>query len=80
MVEIWGNKPADERTIAAFARLNYIHGHYIKKGLISNDDMLYTLAQFMCEPIKYVNFFLVCSRTPFIKALHSSILLCHAHI
>jgi hypothetical protein len=53
--EIWGNKPADQRTIDAFARLNYIHGHYIKQGLISNDDMLFTLAQFMCEPIKYVS-------------------------
>ena len=40
------------RSIEAFARLNYLHGHYIKQGLISNDDLLYTLALFMLEPLK----------------------------
>lgn len=35
--------------------MNYIHGHYQKSGRISNDDMLYTLALFALEPIRWIN-------------------------
>jgi len=52
VAEIWGVPPGDERHIDAIARLNFIHSHYIKRGLISKDQMLYALAQFMLEPIK----------------------------
>lgn len=66
--EIWANSPTDERTIEAFARLNYIHGHYIQRGLISNEDLLFTLAQFMCEPIKCVSAFCPLSPSPLLFA------------
>jgi hypothetical protein len=54
IVEIYGNAPADSRTLEAFARLNYLHGLYIKQGRISNDDMLYTLSLFMLEPPRMI--------------------------
>ena len=53
-VEIWGNKPSDQRALEAFGRLNYIHGHYRDSNRISNDDMLYTLALFAIEPVKFL--------------------------
>lgn len=46
--------PDSERACAAIARLNYIHGVYQRAGKISNDDMLYTLALFVGEPIKFI--------------------------
>ena len=54
VVEIYGNSPTDPRTQEAFARLNYLHGLYIKQGKISNDDLLYTLALFMVEPSRMI--------------------------
>ena len=54
--EIWGNKPSDERSHEALARLNFLHGHYIAQGLISNDDLLYTLSLFLLEPIRWSGF------------------------
>lgn len=36
------------------ARLNCIHAHYLDQGLISQDDMRYTLALFACEPVRWV--------------------------
>lgn len=41
--------------MTAFGRLNYLHGHYIKAAKISNDDMLYTLALFMNQPVEWIN-------------------------
>ena len=55
ITEIYSNAPSGERGIEAFARLNYLHGHYIKQGRISNDDMLYTLALFMNHPCEWIN-------------------------
>ncbi|KAJ9652114.1 hypothetical protein H2198_008642 [Neophaeococcomyces mojaviensis] len=55
VTEIYTNAPNGERGIEAFARLNYLHGHYIKQGKISNDDMLYTLALFMNHPCEWIN-------------------------
>lgn len=55
IVEIYSNPPDDPRSHEAFARLNYLHGHYIKSGRISNDDMLYTLALFMNHPVEWIN-------------------------
>lgn len=41
------------RRIDAIARMNYLHGRYIRAGKISNDDMLYTLGLFVLEPIRW---------------------------
>jgi hypothetical protein len=42
------------RAISALSRINYIHGIYQKDGLISNDDMLYTLSLFAVEPRNWI--------------------------
>lgn len=55
ITEIYSNTPDDPRSHEAFARLNYLHGHYIKAGKISNDDMLYTLGLFMNHPVEWIN-------------------------
>lgn len=47
--------PEAERTNQAIARMNVIHSMYQKAGLISNDDMLYTLALFATEPRWFCN-------------------------
>src|SRR5271167_3435757 len=54
ITEFTANPPTHTRTIEALARMNYIHGFYRKSGQISNDDMLYTLALFAVEPIKWI--------------------------
>ncbi len=54
LAEIFGNEPTSERVIDSFGRLNYLHGVYRDSGQILNDDMLYTLALFAIEPIKWV--------------------------
>lgn len=55
ILEMYGDKPSGEKGIEAFARLNYLHGHYLRQGRISNDDMLYTLALFMNSPCEMIN-------------------------
>lgn len=47
------NKPGSEKAVKGIARMNYLHGRYIKAGKISNDDMLYTLSLFALEPIRW---------------------------
>lgn len=55
LAEIFGNKPTSERVIESFGRMNYLHGVYRDSGQILDDDMLYTLALFAIEPIKWVD-------------------------
>lgn len=55
LVEMYANAPGSERAAEAFARLNYLHGRYIRAGRIGNDDMLYTLALFMTQPVRWVD-------------------------
>jgi len=55
ITEIYADKPSGEKGIEAFARLNYLHGHYLDQGRITNDDMLYTLALFMNHPCEWIN-------------------------
>ena len=55
--ELYGSPPTDQRVFEAYARLNYLHGHYITAGKISNDDMLYTLSLFSAEPAHWVDRF-----------------------
>lgn len=54
-VEIYSNPPFSERNAEAFARINYLHGHYREQGKISNDDMLYTLSLFMNQPCEWID-------------------------
>lgn len=49
-----GNPPTHPRTLEALARLNYLHGFYRRSGQILDDDMLYTLALFAIEPVKWI--------------------------
>jgi len=49
--------PHSERGIEAIARMNYIHSCYQKAGKILDDDMLYTLSLFACEPYRWVERF-----------------------
>ena len=53
--EIYATDPGSDRAIDAFSRLNYLHGHYIKGGKIRNDDMLYTLALFLNQPLEWIH-------------------------
>ncbi|KAI4164667.1 MAG: hypothetical protein LQ342_001641 [Letrouitia transgressa] len=47
-------KPAEERSLEAISRMNYIHSVYQNAGKISNDDMLYTLSLFAAEPVRWI--------------------------
>lgn len=53
--DLYGAEPTSDRCIAAYVRLNYLHGHYIKEGKISNNDMLYTLALLLGQPVEWIN-------------------------
>lgn len=53
--DMYASDPASEKAFIATARLNYLHGHYIKQGKISNDDMLYTLTLFTNQPPEWIN-------------------------
>ncbi|KAI9750667.1 MAG: hypothetical protein M4579_006363 [Chaenotheca gracillima] len=57
VTEFLANPPSSERSLKAIARMNYIHGLYEKKGLITQDDLLHTLALFAVEPIRWINRF-----------------------
>ncbi|TLD15667.1 uncharacterized protein PgNI_02519 [Pyricularia grisea] len=57
MNEIYENPPDTPRSAEAYARLNYLHGVYIKAGKISNDDMLYVLSLFMYDAVDAVNLY-----------------------
>lgn len=55
LADMYGAEPDSDRCIEGYARLNYLHGHYIKQGKISNDDMLYTLSLFLNQPVEWIN-------------------------
>lgn len=55
--EFMGHAPDSARTLEAIGRMNKIHGHYQRSGRISDDDMLYTLALFALEPIRWIDRF-----------------------
>ena len=55
LVDMYAPEPESEKCYEAYARLNYLHGHYIKQGKISNNDMLYTLSLFMNQPVEWIN-------------------------
>lgn len=55
VVEFTGHHPQSERSIEAIGRMNYIHSQYQKSGKIMDDDMLYTLCLFACEPVRWID-------------------------
>ena len=55
LTEIFFHPPGSRRGINAIARTNFLHSGYRKNGLISNEDMLYTLALSILEPIRLIN-------------------------
>jgi len=51
LCEVGEHPPGDERVTKAINRINEIHRHY----KISNDDSLYTMTIFVCEPIRWID-------------------------
>jgi hypothetical protein len=54
IAEFMEHPPTSERSREGIARMNYIHSHYQKSGKIDNASMLYTLALFAVEPVKWI--------------------------
>ena len=46
----WGSKD----WVRGVSRINCLHNEYRSKGLITNDDMLYTLSLFALEPVRWI--------------------------
>lgn len=55
IAEFVAHPPTSPRSRQAISRMNYIHSGYLQAGKISNDDMLYTLSLFACEPVRWIN-------------------------
>ncbi|KAJ5211148.1 hypothetical protein N7491_010968 [Penicillium cf. griseofulvum] len=53
--EMIGNNPASERSYLGLARTRYLHSGYRASGKILDDDMLFTLALFAIQPIRFIN-------------------------
>ncbi|KAI0098734.1 hypothetical protein GGR51DRAFT_537277 [Nemania sp. FL0031] len=50
-------RPGSRRAMEAVARTNYLHRIYIKRGQISDDDMLYTLSLFTLEGMRWTDLY-----------------------
>ncbi|KAI0479885.1 hypothetical protein F4859DRAFT_530029 [Xylaria cf. heliscus] len=50
-------RPGSQRAIEAIARTNYLHSQHLKKGQISDDDMLYTLSLFTLEGMRWTDLY-----------------------
>ena len=57
VVDLSQNPPQSEKCCAAISRMNYIHSGYQKAGLITNDNLVYTLALLAWLPIKFIERF-----------------------
>lgn len=55
LAEFMGYHPTSTRSIEAIGRMNYIHSQYQKSGKILDDDLLYTLALFAGEPVRWID-------------------------
>ena len=55
IAEFIGYHPTSARSIEAIGRMNYIHSQYQKSGKILDDDLLYTLALFAGEPVRWID-------------------------
>lgn len=54
LTEVVGNAAGSRRSLEAISRINSLHAPYQKAGKISDDDMLYTLSLFACEPARWI--------------------------
>lgn len=52
-----GNSPTSLRAYTSFARTRYLHAGYRASGKILDADMLYTLALFALQPIRFIERF-----------------------
>lgn len=52
-----GNSPTSQRAYISLARTRFLHSGYRASGKILEDDMLYTLALFALQPIRFINKF-----------------------
>ncbi|KAJ6143810.1 hypothetical protein N7471_003263 [Penicillium samsonianum] len=56
LVQEWvGNNPTSERAYLGLARTRYLHSGYRASGKILDDDMLFTLALFALQPIRFID-------------------------
>ncbi|KAJ5917400.1 hypothetical protein N7466_010954 [Penicillium verhagenii] len=55
--EMVANSPTSLRAFTSLARTRFLHSGYRASGKILDTDMLYTLALFALEPIKFINRF-----------------------
>ncbi|CAG8427246.1 unnamed protein product [Penicillium salamii] len=55
--EMVGNDPTSQRAYLGLARTRYLHSGYRDSGKILDDDMLYTLALFALQPIRFIDRF-----------------------
>ncbi|QQK47161.1 Permease, cytosine/purine, uracil, thiamine, allantoin [Penicillium digitatum] len=55
MQEVIGNNPTSARAHLGLARTHYLHSGYRASGKILDDDMLFTLALFALQPIRFIN-------------------------
>ncbi|KAJ5627721.1 hypothetical protein N7490_009949 [Penicillium lividum] len=55
--EMVANSPTSLRAFNSLARTRFLHSGYRASGTILDSDMLYTLALFALEPIKFINKF-----------------------
>ncbi|KAI5288822.1 hypothetical protein KEM54_004821 [Ascosphaera aggregata] len=53
--EFFVHPPSSARGHEAIARMNYLHSGYRASGKILDDDMLYTLSLFACEPWQWID-------------------------
>ncbi|KAJ5852302.1 uncharacterized protein N7529_011687 [Penicillium soppii] len=53
--EMVGNNPASQRAYLGLARTRFLHSGYRASGKILDDDMLFTLALFALQPIRFIN-------------------------
>lgn len=49
-----GNSPSSARAYMGIARTRFLHSGYRASGKILDDDMLFTLALFALEPIRFI--------------------------
>ncbi|KAJ5491166.1 hypothetical protein N7539_002733 [Penicillium diatomitis] len=57
VAEMVGNRPTSHRAYASLARTRFLHSGYRASGKILDDDMLYTLALFALQPIRFIDRF-----------------------
>src|SRR5699024_7658097 len=54
VTEIIGNSPTSQRAFISLARTRFLHSGYRASGKILDTDMLFTLALFALQPIKFI--------------------------